>query len=237
MIRVSTIAIVLVMSLLLASCGSRGTISTKDDSVEYQTARKLPPLKKPSTVLVPESSATTAQSVAVENRSGASDFVVVESVDTATPITDSSIDSLPADSVSTDSISTDSVSTSSFSGISAEITNLKNNTARLKVATDFDTAWEYLTTKLGRSSVTVFSRNKAARRFSIGCAAFQVPESEDSESGGWAIFNRNRVVSDEYCALSVSESRGNTVVTARDREGDEVGKVGATLVFEQLLNN
>jgi len=258
MLRVSRIAVVLVMSLLLASCGSRGVVSTKDDSVDYKTARRLPPLKKPSKVLIPETSPSAASDVAVVKQPALND-----AVDTATPLSESRIGSLPADSVTVDyssatdssatgsstadapntdlvsSSSTPSVSTTanSVNEISTEISNLKNNTARLKVAGDYDVAWEYLVNKLGRSSVTVFSRNKAAGRFAIGCAAFQMPESEDSEAGGWAIFNRSRAVSDDYCTLSVSESRGNIVVSALDRDGDEVGKVGATLVFEQLLND
>jgi len=262
MLRVSRIAVVLVMSLLLASCGSRGVVSTKDDSVDYKTARRLPPLKKPSKVLIPETSPSAASDVAVVTQPALND-----AVDTATPLSESRIGSLPADSVTVDSSATDSSATdssatgsstadapntdlvsssstpsvsttaNSVNEISTEISNLKNNTARLKVAGDYDVAWEYLVNKLGRSSVTVFSRNKAAGRFAIGCAAFQMPESEDSEAGGWAIFNRSRAVSDDYCTLSVSESRGNIVVSALDRDGDEVGKVGATLVFEQLLND
>jgi len=262
MLRVSRIAVVLVMSLLLASCGSRGVVSTKDDSVDYKTARRLPPLKKPSKVLIPETSPSAASDVAVVKQPALND-----AVDTATPLSESRIGSLPADSVTVDSSATDSSATdssatgsstadapntdlvsssstpsvsttaNSVNEISTEISNLKNNTARLKVAGDYDVAWEYLVNKLGRSSVTVFSRNKAAGRFAIGCAAFQMPESEDSEAGGWAIFNRSRAVSDDYCTLSVSESRGNIVVSALDRDGDEVGKVGATLVFEQLLND
>ena len=269
MTRVFTIMIVAVLSLLLASCGSRGTVTTKDDSVEYKTARKLPPLKKPSKVIIPQSAPSTGvqdRDVAVVKRTNSGDGVVTQSADTATPLSDSSIGSVTADSATTDSVSngsvstgsvaTDSVSTGSvasadtssivrsdsevidsFRGISTEITTLKNNTARLKVASDFEDSWEYLAAKLARSTVTVFARNKAARRFSIGCAAFDAPESDDSGGSGWAIFKRNRTVSDEYCALSVSESRGNTIVSALDRDGDEVGKNGATLVFKQLINN
>ena len=264
MTRVFTIMIVAVLSLLLASCGSRGTVTTKDDSVEYKTARKLPPLKKPSKVIIPQSAPSTGvqdRDVAVVKRTNSGDGVVTQSADTATPLSDSSIGSVTADSATTDSVSNGSVSTGSvstgsvasadtssivrsdsevidsFSGISTEITTLKNNTARLKVASDFEDSWEYLAAKLARSTVTVFARNKAARRFSIGCAAFDAPESDDSGGGGWAIFKRNRTVSDEYCALSVSESRGNTIVSALDRDGDEVGKNGATLVFKQLINN
>lgn len=204
MIRVSKIGIVIVATLCLASCGSSGKKSTKDASVNYKTARQLPPLKKP-----PKTAAESVavSEVAVDGAPQSGDIVVAESVKT------------PASQVST------------------KITEVKKNTARLTMDSEFDVAWEYLADKLSQSSITVFSRNKAAGRIAIGCSAYDLPQSEDRDSGGWAIFNRRRSNDEEYCSLSVSSSRSDTVVSAHDREGDEIGKAGATLVFEKLLNN
>jgi len=206
--RISTIGIVMVMALVLASCGSRGKISTKDNSADYKAARQLPPLKKPSRVLASPAPARVSE-VAVQESVPATDIVVAESVDIV----------------------------SSSGEITAEITNLRNNIARLKIASEFDGAWDYLSARLARSSVTIFSRNKSAGRFAIGCSAFDSVQDQKSSGGGWTIFKRNRPANNEYCALSLSSARGNTIVSAIDRDGDEVGKAGAEAVFQQILNN
>ena len=228
MYRVSRVVIVLVLTLFLASCGSGGKVSTQDKSVEYQSARKLPPLKKPSPVV--SSVPAEANEGGVEESPTSGEVAAAQSLDP-------SADTLTQESDSTTGASS-AVANTSTQKVEAQITNLRNNIARLTVASEFDAAWDYLTTRLARSSVTVFSRNKAAGRFAIGCAAFRVPdEGSSSRSGGWAIFNRGSGKDEEYCALSVSTARGNTVVSALDREGEEVGKAGAVLVFNEILNN
>ena len=228
MYRVSRVVIVLVLTLFLASCGSGGKVSTQDKSVEYQSARKLPPLKKPSPVV--NSTPAEANEGAVEESPTSGEVAAAQSlVPSADPLIQESNATTEANSA---------VANTSTQKVEAQITNLRNNIARLTVASEFDAAWDYLTTRLARSSVTVFSRNKAAGRFAIGCAAFRVPdEGSSSRSGGWAIFNRGSGKDEEYCALSVSTARGNTVVSALDREGEEVGKAGAVLVFNEILNN
>ena len=79
MYRVSRVVIVLVMTLFLASCGSGGRVSTQDKSVEYQSARKLPPLKKPSPVV--SSTPAEANEGAVEESPTSGEVAAAQSLD------------------------------------------------------------------------------------------------------------------------------------------------------------
>lgn len=215
MSRISTIGIIMVMALVLASCGSRGKTVTTDDSADYKSARQLPPLKKPSTV-------------------------VAASPSVAPPIADGPVVGNDVVTKSTPRAVSAPVSVSSaadISNVSAVIANLKNNIARLTVDSEFDNAWDYLSSKLARSSVTVFLRNKDTGRISIGCGAYEAVQDTKSKDSRWAILNSKSEAKGEYCILLVAAARGGTIVSALDRNGDEVGQAGAKMVFEQILNN
>lgn len=61
--------LLLTIVLTLAACGGRGTVVTKDDSAEYQSAQALPPLKKPgypTNVSVSDSANSSVPEVSVE---------------------------------------------------------------------------------------------------------------------------------------------------------------------------
>ena len=51
-ITLSKLAIVLGAAALLSACGGGKIVSTQDNSAEYKTAKSLPPLKKPTPVVV-----------------------------------------------------------------------------------------------------------------------------------------------------------------------------------------
>ena len=106
---------------------------------------------------------------------------------------------------------------------------------RLKINAGFDQAWELLSADIQKSDLTVFSRNKVAGRFSIGCANIYT-ESEESTSSGWSFFNRNRQQKLEYCALELIEKRGSTVVSVVNRANEEVSADYSKGLFTRLLN-
>ena len=96
--------------------------------------------------------------------------------------------------------------------------------------------WQYVSENLRDSDLTVHNRNKAAGRFSIGCAKI-LAESELSEKGGWSIFRSNKAEESHYCSLQMISTRGESMVTVLNRSGLEVASADAKSIFTRLLNN
>jgi len=209
----SALALTLLV-LLLSACGGK-KVSTKDNSVDYKSAQALPPLKKSSRVVVTPPVTPTPE---VSEAS-------LPSVVQAEPINE------PQKPVA--SANEANKQTPQFN---ANVVSAKSGQARLEVEADFDQAWDYLSSSLQKSDLTVFSRNKAAGRFSIGCSTFAAAPTV-VKSGRWSIFNRNKQKILEHCALQVLERRGTTVVSVLNRAGEEVSGEYSNDVFSRILNN
>lgn len=234
---VAALAAVVFVSLLSA-CSSGKVINTVDDSVEYRKAQTLPPLKKNSRVITSDVPATESR-VTVE-----SEDVVAESTPLATEEQNATANDV-ADSgsvITTESIAPDSDSSADTSigkSVSARVVSAGSNYSRLEINTGFDQAWEYLTDNLQRSDVTIFSRNKAAGRLSIGCAGIDNGTDDIliEKQGRWSFFNRDKLERLEYCALEAVSKRDSTNVKVLNRSGQEILTESSTKVFERILNN
>ena len=121
-------------------------------------------------------------------------------------------------------------------GISAMVVTTNSDQSRLEIMASFDQAWDYLSKSLKKSDLTVFSRNKEAGRFSIGCAAITAAPTV-VKSGRWSFFNRDKTQNLEYCGLEAIEKSGATVVSVLNRNGIEVSGEYSNKIFKRLLTN
>ena len=205
--RVVRNAALLVLVSVLIGCGGSKTVITADDSAEYRNAVSLPPLKKPSTHSV---------------FSSAADSVGV----TAAIETSSTSDQAPAVSESKPISNT----------TSARVIELDGDIARLKIDTGLDSAWSYLSEHLKRSDITVHTRSKTARRFSIGCASLQAKPTNSTKRGVWSFFAKKKKPT-EHCSLLLASSQSATQVKLLNRSGAEYKSVVSKPWFARLLNN
>jgi len=134
-----------------------------------------------------------------------------------------------------DQVSAEPVQPSKSSVISASVLEA-DDTARLRIDASLDQAWSYLSSNLQKSDITVHNRNRAAGRFSIGCASIDDSDSNKKTSGGWSIFRR-KAESSEHCSLHVQENKSDTLVSVINRSGLEVVAADAKQIFSRLLNN
>lgn len=231
--RNAFILLVTLIALSLSACGSGKKIVTSDDSADYKSARSLPPLKKPSPVvtsrnntnarpatdssIVEEPSAEVAGKPLAEV-AGKPSAEVVEKTDALASGADTNTAEAP------------------FEQLSSTVVDSDSGQAQLEVAADFDRAWDYLNASLQQSDLTVFSRNKEAGRFSIGCANIAAAPTV-VKSGRWSFFNRGKQQSLEYCALQAVEKRGTTVVSVLNQAGEEVSGEYSKKLFSRMLNN
>lgn len=199
--------LVIFVALSLSACGGAKKIATKDDSADYKSAQALPPLKKPSR-------AVAAAAVETNVEAGA----------------EPSIESAEPEEATTQDLAAANTT------ISASVVNGNSGQARLEVAADFDRAWDYLSSNLQKSDLTVFSRNKEAGSFSIGCANIAAAPTV-TKSSRWSFFNRGKQQNFEYCALQLVEKRGTTIVSFLNRAGEEVSGEYSNEVFSRILNN
>ncbi len=237
--------------LSLSACGGSKKIITSDDSADYKSARSLPPLTKPSrpvasqdkVVLQPAVVATAVDVVIEQSLPLVSAPTTIASQNSDQQISAPQIAVEPANSVplsnaqglanSATDVSATGISTNS---VVSRVINDKSGQSRLEIAADFDLAWEFLSTSLQKSDLTVFSRNKEAGRFSIGCANIaKVPTVV--KSGRWSFFNRDKQQSLEYCALQSVSKRGITMVSVLNQAGEEVSGEYSNRVFSRILNN
>jgi uncharacterized lipoprotein len=211
--RSSFIFLVTLIALSLSACGGGKKIITSDGSADYKSARSLPPLKKPSPVIASKNN-TAGQPIGANESSAA----VVEKNE---PLA---------------SASTTSTVEPPYERLSAAVVDAGSGQAQLEIAADFNEAWGYLNTSLQKSGLTVFSRNKEAGRFSIGCANIAAAPTV-IKSGRWSFFNRGKQQSLEYCALQAVEKRGITVVSVLNQAGEEVSGEYSKKLFSRILNN
>lgn len=216
--------LVIVATLSLSACGGKKNISTEDSSADYKSAQALPPLKKPSRVVVAGQSAPSSPLVSEPDVS-----VVGTSPQELTTSTNGVSDNTAQDD-------SGQGSTSEADVLSSSVVAGKSGEMRLQVEAGFEETWDYLSASLQKSDITVFSRNKAAGRFSIGCANIAAAPTV-STSGRWSFFNRSKQQNLEYCALQALEKRGITVVSVLNRAGEEVSGEYSNDVFSRILNN
>ena len=218
-----------ILILALAACGGSGKqVVTEDNSADYKSSTSLPPLKKPSKASPP----TVASEVepTLDNTVVTSEAGVVSA-----PIEDSTLASnspLPDVADAQTEPSDRAVVTRS---ISSRVIPGGSDSARLQIDANFDSAWAYMTENLKNSDVTVFSRNKEAGRFSIGCGSMD--SVKPVKKGGWSIFNKGKQKLSEYCALSVVERRGKSLVFVLNRDNTEVADQYSNPLFARILNN
>lgn len=235
----SKLVIVFGAVALLSACGASKVVSTEDNSADYKTARSLPPLKKPTPGV-----ATQSTSIAVaeprqleisQSEVPEADSVYLDDLaqtEAATqqvgPLVSAPVDAKPA-------LETLETPNTLSAKLSANVIEDQSGQARLKVDAGFDQAWIYLSENLKNSDLTVFSRNRAAGRFSIGCANIAAAPTV-TKKGRWSFFNRDRQQRLDYCALQVIGKRGTTSVSVLNRSGQEVTAEYSRDVFKRLLS-
>ncbi|MGK0437671.1 MAG: putative lipoprotein [Paracoccaceae bacterium] len=231
--RSAFIFLVTLIALSLSACGGGKKIITSDDSADYKSARSLPPLKKPSPVAVSQSK-TNAQA--------ATDSGVVEEPSAEVAGKPSAeVAGKPSAEVAekNDALASapaTNAAETSFEQLSATVVDAGSGQAKLEVAAEFDRAWDYLNASLQQSDLTVFSRNKQAGRFSIGCADIEAAPTV-VKSGRWSFFNRDKQQVLEYCALQAVEKRSITIVSVLNQAGEEVSGEYSKKLFSRILQN
>jgi len=201
----------------LAACG--GPRASSDSSADYKSARSLPPLKKPE-----------QQSPVVLS----DDIAPVESLLETANETDST-SSGADEQISKAGESISSPSAQDLSLIDAQIVEPRAGVSRLQIDADFSQAWDFLSARLQRSEVTVFTRNKDAGRIAIGCGQID-SQNGSAKSGGWSIFSRDRKKKSDYCAIQLDERRGVTTASLLDRQGEEIAGDFSASIFKRINN-
>lgn len=242
-------AVLSIFILGLTACGGGGKkVVTVDDSADYKSSTSLPPLKKPSRVLSPNANAQIEP--IADNKTKlekVEDTVVLtepgvasEPTETASEQTTSGVDATNAKAETSSPESSASIAPATDASIASDAINSRvisgeAENSRLEIDADFDAAWAYVSKNLKSSDITVFSRNKAAGRFSIGCGAME--SVQGVKKGGWSFFNKSKQRLAEYCALSVVERRGKSLVFVLNRDDTEVSSEYSNPLFTRILNN
>jgi uncharacterized lipoprotein len=207
-------AALLVLVSVLIGCGGSKTVITADDSAEYRNAVSLPPLKKPTAPSVISSDAdSVAVTAGIETPSASSQQ-------------SSTSDQTPA------VLENKSIGNAT----SARVIGLDGDIARLKINAGLDSAWSYLSEHLKRSDITVHTRSKTARRFSIGCASLQAKPTNSPKRSAWSFFAKKKTPT-EHCSLLLASSRSETQVKLLNRSGAEYKSDVSKPLFARLLNN
>lgn len=217
MLRKVVVAGLIILGISTLSACNRGKlVATVDDSADYKGARSLPPLKKPSRPPSPQateaSDPDTLASEQVSDGAGLS-----QTVDEPVSVVESTTSAAPVD-------------------VAAQVISVDGDRTRLEIETDLNSAWSFLAINLKNSDLTVFSRNKAAGRFSIGCGAIESAPAV-VKRGGWSFLNRTKDQQFEHCILQAIERRGKTFVSVLNRAGAEVTSNYSSEIFTRLLNN
>ncbi len=237
--RVLTIGVMVITAIALSACNRGRVVSTQDDSADYKSAQALPPLKKPAPKpIVVAGSADTSQSIDLaEPLTVASVDEPFESdLDQQKQVDAEVLNSLVSEEAETGAKNID-LTTSAQINTEAVIV-VVGDEAKLSIERDADNAWAWLIDALANSDLTVFSRNKAAGRISIGCGEIgNSTANAVKRSGGWSIFNRKQQRISEYCALITQQKRGTTLVKVLDRAGNEVSAEYGRRILERVLNN
>lgn len=125
----------------------------------------------------------------------------------------------------------------STSATTAVVVDAGNGEVELEINAPADKAWQFVRRNIGKSNLTVHTRNKSAGRFSIGCSSLE-PEAPEAatKKGGWSIFKRSREKGD-HCALQLNSAKNVTRVQVLGRNGEPVAADSAREIFARLLNN
>lgn len=117
--------------------------------------------------------------------------------------------------------------------IQFSIVDANKQRKRLKIDTEYDSAWLNLLARLRNSAITIHSRNKEAARIEVGCG--EIDDGVNSErSDGWLLSRRENVIYD-YCVLQLSESNNTTLVAVQNRRGEEVSASDAMTLLQQIV--
>jgi len=229
-------AVAIVSLSILTACGGGKVITTVDNSADYKSAVSLPPLKKPSKEV-----ATTKPQTAIAKDAKAREQIddnseLVEDLSQSTDTSQAYVPNAAQAEPVTDKADVDVPAVTTVKRINAQVISPKSNVSRLQIEAEFDDAWGYLSRSLQRSDMTVFSRNKVAGRFAIGCSGIDTAPTL-AKKGSWKFLNKRRNVQQEYCALQAVATRGVTVVTVLNRLSQEVDGESAGQVFSRVLNN
>ncbi len=239
------LALLSILMFGLTACGGGGKrIVTQDDSADYKSATSLPPLKKPSLVA---SSPVVAQGAidaeVIQKPTVEPELSAQNSSEPAQPVAEpvpvaaeEQATEFQSDEVDVSPESLPEAKPQIASSLSVQVVAGDSNSARLEIDADFDAAWSFVTNNLKSSDVTVFSRNKAAGRFSVGCGEMESAPTVEKK-GGWSFFNKAKRKRSEYCALSVVERRGKTFVFVLNRDDTEVADEYSKPLFARILNN
>lgn len=201
------------MMVFISACGSKGKkVVTVDESAEYKSATSLQPLKR-STVDSSSPSIATKEVSVVTN---AYEEQEINEQPNGQPDNKSYDQSIEQNSL----IST--------------VVSASNGASRMEVSADFESAWVYLNNNLKTSDLTVFSRNKAAKRVAIGCNGIEA-EADSVTKSRWSFFNKDKYQRSEYCALELLEKRGKVHVSVLNRSGVEVLSAFSEPVFKRIL--
>lgn len=212
---------VYVAMLLLAACGGRSTVVTQDDSAEYRSAQSLPPLIKPNSGR--EDSSVIATNSASQG-SGA----------TSEPV----INSRSPGAEETQQVS----GQGQVTPFNPAVVERSNGEVVLALTASPEESWQTLRTLLNQSDITVHTRNQAAGRVAIGCAAIGLPNAVGEQDtvtrrGGWSIFNRSRKPEEsEHCGLQMTSAKGVSAVSVLNRQGQVVSAELARALFARLMN-
>jgi len=218
-----------VLALVLTACGGRSTVVTQDDSAEYQSARSLPPLKKPNTR---DQGGPEAQTVVVADAASPPVEQPVPPSQSVIPVDVQENGQPPAKS--------DQTKFDASTVVVGEVVQQSNGEVVLSLNAGAEESWQYLRNLLSQSDITVHTRNKSAGRFAVGCDGVDVPRLTDptvdvERKGRWSIFKRNPE-STVYCGLQLVAKKTSSVVTLRDRSGQAVPADLARSFFARLLN-
>lgn len=217
----------------LVACGGDKAVISKDRSVDYRTARSLPPLIK--TLPAAETPVVAATSVAVTSPMPSSP----EERDTAQP--DLARSYAPT-VIATESLASAQIDATdaqpaaeSAIAVSSSIITTADNTARLLVAAPLNTAWSYVIAQARASDLSIFSRNVADARMFIGCKG--IPQAGSvKKAGRWTFFNRDKPdEAAQYCSLKLQEQGSQTLVSVLDTSGNEVDAAFGESILSSLL--
>ena len=200
-----------------AACG--GIRAASDSSADYKSARSLPPLKKPeqqSPVVLSDDIAPVESLLETANESDS----IESSVDQQISSADESLANQKVQNLSL---------------IATQVVEPRAGVSRLQIDADFSQAWEFLSNRLQRSEVTIFTRNKDAGRIAIGCGQID-SRNGATKSGGWSIFSRDRKTKFDYCAIQLDERRGVTTASLLDRQGEEIAGDFSANIFKRINN-
>ena len=234
----NTMACLLVMAAalsLLSGCGKSRDVVTQDDSADYRSAISLPPLKKPSRESNNNSTASPDDKpIIIAPKIVAEPSAATVAAPEVAPqvALEAAAKSAPESSMQA---AGNADQDKSLGAIRAQVVDGESGTAQLVINAGFEGAWNYLSSNLQRSNITVHNRNQSAGAIAIGCADMDQAATVASP-GRWSVFKRQPQKS-EHCGLRLIAKNKQTVVQVLSRSGAQMLADDARSLFARLLNN